>query len=431
MNLQAAGTGLWLDNARVPAALAEGFALRDADVGTGLATVDLGISGDGSFGAPAPTARRIDLQGRLVLPAFVDSHVHLDKAYTVARTGLPDGGLLAAVRLAGADAANWTAADLESRMERALARAHANGTAALRTHLDTPVPPMQSASWQVLGRLRQVWRGRLDIQAVALMALERVDDAADYAERCRQIAALEGVLGAFIAPGMATAARLDRLFDMAARYGLAVDFHVDETLDPASRGLEMICDSLARTGFDGPVMAGHCCSLATMPQADRARIIAKVAACGVHVVSLPHSNLFLQDRRAGTTPRQRGLTAVQELRAAGASVHFASDNVQDPFYPYGDFDVVEVFRTGVQAVQLEADLGAWLIAQCTEATRACGFAGRGRLTPGGPADAVIFEARGLPDLMSQRAGPRLVIRQGVPVRPDHADLSTLLTEEVR
>ena len=419
MNLQAQDRGerLWLENAQAPAALLQGFAARDHDDRTALATTDIGIAADGTFSTDPTGARRIDLAGRIVLPTLTDSHVHLDKAYIVRRTGLPAGGLPDAVRLSTADAPHWTTDDLLTRMERALSRAYANGTSALRTHLDTPVPPAESPAWQAFDRLRSGWHRRIEMQAVALMALERIDDTADYTERCRQVRALNGILGAFIAPGAATQARLDALFEMAGKMDLDVDFHVDETLNPDARGLELICASVERTGFAGRVMAGHCSSLGTMPTADRDRIIAMTERTGVHVVSLPTSNLFLQDRRPGTTPLRRGITAVKELRAAGASVHFASDNVQDPFYPYGDFDMLDIFRTAVQVAHLEGDAGAWLAEQVDNAARACGLSHHGRLAPGRPADAIIFEARDLYDLLSRHHGARVVLRGGVPLGP--------------
>src|SRR5690606_33611540 len=137
---------LWFTNARIPHALASGFETRDLDTATGLATIDLGIKPDGTLTTNRGNARPIDLGGRLVLPTFIDSHVHLDKSYILRRTGMPSGGLMDAARMAGADAVNWSADDLRARMTRALERAHQHGTSAMRTHLDTPVMPLESAS---------------------------------------------------------------------------------------------------------------------------------------------------------------------------------------------------------------------------------------------------------------------------------------------
>lgn len=430
MNIRACETqkSRWFTNARVPVALAEGFPLRALDHDSGLATMDFGITADGALTPENNGGAELDLAGRMVLPTFIDSHVHLDKAYIVRRTGIPHGGLLDAVKLSGADAANWSQTDLKNRISQALERAYLHGTSAIRTHLDTPVMPDESDAWRVFDEMRSDWQGRIALQAVALMALERVEQA-EFIERCRQISRLGGVLGAFIAPKTATPERLDALFSCAGETGLAVDFHVDETLAPDAMALELICDSILRTGFKSPVMAGHCCSLSSMPTADRDRIIEKVARAGVHIVSLPHSNLFLQDRSNGATPSRRGMTTVRELAAGGTSVHFASDNVQDPFYPYGDFDMVDVFRSAVRTAHLETDIGSWAARQFREAAKACGFSQHGLVAAGAPADLIILDAGDWLDLMSRSSAGRVVLRGGAPLQPLPFNLRDLFAME--
>ncbi|WP_127598546.1 cytosine deaminase [Nitratireductor alexandrii] len=413
-----------LVNARVPVAVCDGLALRDADPASGLATTDLYIR-DGRFAA-APERQEhvsIDAAGTLVLPGFVDMHVHLDKAYTVHRTGLPEGGLLDAVCLSVADAPNRTEDDLRARMRRSLERAYANGTVALRTHLDTPDLPQESPAWRVFVALREEFRDRLELQAVALMALERVD-APGFSERCAQIARLGGVLGMFVPPAMADAERLGRLFDQAGKHGLDVDFHVDETLDVRADGLATIAEAVLASGFSRRVVVGHCCSLSAQPHDVAAATLDRVALAGLHVVALPATNLFLQDRDAGRTPRRRGLTLVKEMRARGIAVSFASDNVCDPFYPYGDFDMFEIMRETVRLAHLEAEIGAWADAFARRPAETLGLAPHGRLAPGQPADFVQFAARDWIDLFCRSRLARCVVRNGRPIdgtlpqRPD-------------
>lgn len=411
-------------NARMPPGLVHGLAVRETDTATGLALVDIGIDAAGLVTADEYRGDTLDLQGRIVLPTFVDSHVHLDKAYIVGRTGLPAGGLLDAVKASIADAANRTPDDLEARMRKALDRAYRHGTSAMRTHLDTPDMPAESASWRVFDALRSEWRDRIALQAVALMALERVESS-DFGERCRQIAALRGVLGAFIGPGTASPERLNALFRHAAAAALDVDFHVDETLDPGANGLELIAESVLRTGFEGRVLAGHCCALGAKHPDERDRVLDKVAAAGIHVVALPNSNLFLQDRALNSTPLRRGVTTVREMRARGIAVHFASDNVQDPFFPFGDFDMLDIFRAAVGVAHLDRELGDWAVRIFRDAAFATGFDQHGRIAPGRPADLVIFEATGWYDLLGQSQSNRLVCRDGAFI---HTSMSSLREE---
>ena len=133
---------------------------------------------------------------------------------------------------------------------------------------------------------------------------------------------------------------------MASDRGLHADFHVDETGDPSVATLRMIAETVIETGFDAPVVVGHCCSLAVQDEAEALHTLDLVAKAGLNVVSLPMCNLYLQDRTANRTPRWRGITLVHEMKARGINVSFASDNTRDPFYAYGDLDMVEVMRAG-------------------------------------------------------------------------------------
>ena len=133
------------------------------------------------------------------------------------------------------------------------------------------------------------------------------------------------------------------MFALATEYGLDVDFHVDETGDPEAVSLSRIAEAALRNRFEGRILCGHCCSLA-MQEQDRAfRTLNLVAEAGIAVVTLPMCNLYLQDRAPGRTPRWRGVTLVHEMRGRGIPVAVASDNCRDPFYGYGDHDMVEVY----------------------------------------------------------------------------------------
>ena len=143
---------------------------------------------------------------------------------------------------------------------------------------------------------------------------------------------------------------------LAADRGLDADFHADETLDPSVNTLAQIAAAALETGFQGRIVAGHCCSLSTMPEGDALRTLDLVARAGIAIVSLPMCNLYLQDRVAHRTPRWRGITMVHEMKARGINVSFASDNTRDPFYAYGDMDMVEVLR---EAGYSEAEIAAY------------------------------------------------------------------------
>ncbi|CUH63646.1 Cytosine deaminase [Thalassovita gelatinovora] len=398
-----------LRNLHVPATLLDGFSGSKAEK-SGLVPVDLAIR-DGRFFPAVPGKDGQDMGGRILLPGFVDMHVHIDKAYTVHRTGFSQRGLGHAVELSMSDSPNRTVDDMIERMERSLVAAEKHGTVAMRTHLDTLDAPEQSPAWIAYGEMKRAWKGRIKLQAVALMALSRVEEEA-FAHRCAQVAERGGILGAFIDTKMATPERLDIYLGHAMDHGLDLDLHLDETVDPDADGLGRLLEGVVRKGYQGRIVAGHCCALAQKTVTEQNALIAKVAEAGVHVVSLPLSNGFLQDRAPHRTKRMVGLAPVQELAAAGVNVAFASDNVRDAFYPYGTYDMLEVQRSGTFLGQLEADPGRWIEAVTRAPALAMGLADAGCIRAGGPADGVIFEAWDWADLYSGIGLERSVFRGG-------------------
>src|SRR5690606_29477678 len=146
-----------LRNASVPAALL-------GRPGGEIERVDIAIA-DGRIASISPSrpgAGR-DLDGGLVLPAFVDIHTHLDKGHIWPRKPNPDGTWLSALLAVQDDRVGlWSAADVERRMDFALRCAYAHGTAAIRTHLDS-APPQHEISWELFSRMREKWRGRIEL----------------------------------------------------------------------------------------------------------------------------------------------------------------------------------------------------------------------------------------------------------------------------
>ena len=402
---------LTLRNLSAPATLVSGFDHGAPDPQTGLVRLDLAIR-NGKLAIADPAEPGQDAGGRIILPGFVDAHVHLDKAFSVYRTGFATEGLGSAVALSMADAGQRTEDDIARRMQRALAAAERNNTVAMRTHLDTFDAPLSSPAWAAFRAIRTEWKDRIRLQAVALMALFRVEGE-DFDTRCRQLAEIGGVLGAFIAPGATSKPRLERLLAAADAHGLDLDLHVDETLAADADGLRLLADIALQRGHKGRITAGHCCALSAME--DNSRLIDRVAEAGISVIALPLTNGFLQDRRAGRTPRQRGIAPVHELDAAGIATCFASDNVRDAFYPYGDFDMVEVLRQAHLLAHLENAPAHWAPSVHWRAAEIMGLADCGWIRPGDDADCAIFEARDWADLFASSGMRRTVLRKGRPL----------------
>jgi cytosine/creatinine deaminase len=419
-----------LVNARAPLCVVEGAVLAgDRD---GLTRIDLTISG-GKIASILPAGLdtldgdlpALDLKGGIVLPRFVDVHTHLDKGHIWPRRRNPDGTFIGALENVMADReANWSAADLEARMEFGLQCAFAHGTAAVRTHLDS-IGPQIGISWPVFERVRARWAGRIALQATPLFGIQHALLPQHMADVIKAVKAHgSGLLGCVTYMIPEIHAALDIMFRAAVDNGLDLDFHVDETNDPAARTLEFIADTALRFGFKGKILAGHCCSLSLQTPEDEARIVAKVRAAGIAVVSLAMCNMYLQDRAPDRTPRWRGVTSLHELKAAGVAVMVASDNTRDPFYAYGDLDMIEVWREATRILQLDHGAGDWARA-VTSTPATIMEIDAGMIRVGGAADLVITRGRSLTEFFARPQADRTVLVAGKAIEttlPDYAVL---------
>ncbi len=422
-----------LANARVPVSLAP--ALAGSDDADGLAAADIAVADGRITGIaargqrPAPP-RSIELGGRIVLPAFVDCHTHLDKGHIWPRKPNPDGSFMGALEAAGADrAARWSAEDVARRMDFALRSAYAHGTKAIRTHLDS-IPPQDEISWPVFTDMRERWKGRVELQAACLFGIEQARDEAWFRSLAKRVAGAGGVLGAvtYMVPDLDEL--LDRIFRAAIEHGLDLDFHADETDDVAAVSLRKIAEAALWNGFEGRILVGHCCSLARQPDAEVLATLDKAARAGLSVVSLPMCNLYLQDRRQDrTTPRWRGVTLLHEMAARGIPVCVASDNTRDPFYAYGDLDMLEVYRMATRILHFDHPVADWPKTVAATPAGVMRLDGMGTLSRGGPADLVVFRGRSWTELLSRPESDRIVIRDGRVIDrilPDYSELDDLM-----
>ncbi|MEM7670423.1 MAG: cytosine deaminase [Pseudomonadota bacterium] len=413
-------SGRWfLSRVRLPLELIpDGHRLPQA--GDGLVFGDLEISGD-QIVSIRPHSRRetrsVDLDGSIVLPGLVDCHTHLDTGHIWPRARNPDGGFQGAIdTVAGDQKDRWTPEDMRARMRFALDAAHAHGTVAVRTHLDC-WPSAAFDPWPVFHEVAAAWRGRIDLQAAALITLGDVEQRSFIEGLARQVLEAGAALGAFVQarpddlPHLPD--RLDTMLRLAERFGLPVDFHVDETLDPHSCGLKMVAEAVLRTGFEGPVLCGHCVAPSSYDLDDLARTLDLTARAGLGVVSLPLCNAYLLDRSAGRTPRRRAMAPVHEIRAAGIEVAIGSDNTRDPFNAYGDLDLLEIYRFATLSQHLDHPVGSWPATIAATPSRLIGQPDKGRIAPGRPADLVILNSRGWSEFNARPQSDRIFLRNGL------------------
>ncbi|RJL03305.1 cytosine deaminase [Paracoccus aestuarii] len=408
-----------LCNARVPLSLlADGAPEGTSPEADGSVRVDLMLDGPvvaQIAAAGTAVADRIDLAGRQLWPMLVDAHAHLDKAHTLGRA--PDsGGTHAGARDATSRdrKAHWRRDDLLARMSFGLGCAEAHGVAAIRTHLDSH-EGQAPETWAAFSEMRAAFVGRIALQAVALVPMDAW--GGDYGPELADLVAAEhGILGGVTRASGGTHgalegldALLDRLFALARERDLDIDLHVDEAAE--ADALPHVARATIRHGWQGRVTCGHCCSLSLLPEADLDQTIALLAEAQLNLITLPTVNMYLQDRQPGRTPRWRGVMPVAELQAAGLPVAVAGDNCRDPFYAYGDHDMLDTWRQAVRILHLDHPIADAPSLAGPVPARIMGI-DAGVIGAGRQADLMLFQAYTLDQVVARPQSDRTLIRAG-------------------
>jgi cytosine/creatinine deaminase len=354
---------------------------------------------------PAAAARIIDAGGRAAIPGLLEPHIHLDKAFLHERHPSLTGTLEEAIKITGLLKSKQERDDVLARSRRVLDMALMAGTTALRVHPD--VDTIQGLMGvETALQLKQEYRGLLDLQIVAFPqegilqapgTLELLDEAmrlgADvvggcpYSERTRED----------------SERHIDLVFDLARKYGAPVDMHADfagSAADPRTTMAAFIARKTLATGYRGRVTLGHVTSLAALTSEKAKPVIELLSEAGVHIVSLPATDVYLGGREDEFNPR-RGLAPIRHLRAAGVNVAYSSNNIRNAFTPFGKADPLLIGNFLAHIAQMGTpESQAEVLRMCTyNAARAMGIDQDYGIAVGRRADLVILDTYDVADIL--------------------------------
>jgi cytosine/creatinine deaminase len=394
------------------------FAVVGATLADGT-SVDLDVDG-GQIASVGPGAgrratERVDAGGGLLLPAFIDTHIHLDKALT--RSGLAehDGTLRGAIDSIHAAKRAYTADAVRARAVEVIGWSAMTGCTRLRSHVDVDTIGGLTPLEGVLSAVREC-SYFAEVQTVAFPQEGIVRDpgtAGLMAEAMRAGADIVGGMPHWELDEAAEREHVRICFDLAEEFDADVDMHVDETDDGDVRTLEMVADETVRRGWQGRVTAGHVVALSAADNEYAARVIAKCRAADITIVSNPGTNLVLQGR-GDTGLIRRGTTRIRELMAAGVNVAFGQDCVDDGFYPFGRGDMLEVALIAAHAAHLttRGELETVLSAVTSAPARAWRLSGQYGVDRGARADLQLFAASTWPEALRLQDPPTHVWHAG-------------------
>ena len=394
--------------------LVHNAALPDGRTDMSIAVQD-GRIAEVTAGLDAPAHEKLDAQGLLVAPHFVDPHFHMDATLSY---GLPrvnqSGTLLEGIALWGELKPLLTA---EALIERALAYcdwAVARGLLAIRSHVDTSDPSLLAVDALLEVKKRVAPYLTLQLVAFPQDGVLRTPGGVDNLKRALDKGVdVVGGIPHFERSMADGAASVKLRCELAAERGLPVDMHCDESDDPLSRHIETLAFEAQRLGLQGRVTGSHCTSMHSMDNYYVSKLLPLIAEAGVGVVANPLINITLQGRH-DSYPRRRGMTRVPELMAQGVNVAFGHDCVMDPWYGMGSGDMLEVAHMGLHVGQMTSQQG---IRQCFDAVTAnaakvFGLEGYG-LEAGCDASFVLLQARDPIEAIRLRASRLKVYRKGL------------------
>ncbi|MDN7145058.1 cytosine deaminase [Liquorilactobacillus mali] len=314
---------------------------------------------DGKFAAiaadlqPKDGEEVIDGGGHLLLPPFIDSHIHLDATLTA---GQPEwnqtGTLFDGIRIWSERKKSLTIQDVKERARKTIYRQIKFGIQFVRSHVDTTDPNL--IALQALLELREELKDVVDLQLVAFPqeGILSFPNGRELLEQAlKEGADVVGGIPHYEFNHFYGADSLKYLVGLAEKYDTLIDVHCDEIDDPATRNLEVLATLAYETGLKNRVTASHTTAMGSYNDAYTYKLFRLLKMAEMNFVSNPLVNMHLGGR-FDTYPKRRGLTRVKELSEVGINVSFGEDDVQDPWSPLGDGNMLDPVHMGVYAAQL-------------------------------------------------------------------------------
>ena len=374
----------------------------------------------------------IDAAGKLMVPPFVDPHVHLDSTMTA---GDPEwnetGTLFDGIRIWSDRKETLSHEDVKQRAIQALRMQAAHGLQFVRSHVDVTDPNLTAL--KALLEVREEVKPWMTLQLVAFPqggilsfpgGKELMIKAAEMG-----VDAI-GAIPHFEFTREYSVESLHFAFEVAQKYGLLVDAHTDEIDDPASRGLETMATLALETGLKEKVTASHTTAMGSYNDAYVYKLMRLLKMADINFVSNPLINMYLGGR-FDTYPKRRGLTRVKELDAEGINVAFGEDDIKDPWYPMGNGNMMDVLHMGLHATQI---MGYTEIMNSyrfitKNGARTMQVQDSYGIEVGKPANFLIFNAKNWYDALNERAELLYSVHNGnVLVETKPAEVTVTLPE---
>ncbi len=391
-----------LRNARIPGHESD---LLDIAVADGrIAAIGSGLSrGDGAL--------VVNAGGKLVLPGLVETHIHLDKACLLQRCRNEEGSLKGAIAEVASEKRAFTEGDVYARGAGVIEKAILNGIMRMRTHVEAD-PRVGLRGFHAVRRLAREYAWATDIQVCVFPQEGLLNDPGT---EDLLIAALEDgadVLGACPYTDTDPEGQLEHIFALAKRFDVDIDMHLDFDLDPDRMDLDTVIRLTERENYGGRVTVGHVSKLSALPADRLAAVSERLSSAGIAVTVLPSTDLFLMGRdHDHLIPR--GVAPAHALSERGVRCSLSTNNVLNPFTPFGDVSLIRIANLFANIAQLgRPDQFAACIDMVTStAAGILNLADYG-IAVGNPADLIVMDAPDRATALCEIAPPLRGFKRG-------------------
>jgi cytosine/creatinine deaminase len=388
--------------------------LRNARIhGRGAAMFDIGTASGKivEIGQIASDAATEDAGGRLVTAGFVETHIHLDKSCILDRCHSEKGTLQEAIAQVAAAKRAFSEEDVYERGRRTLEKAIVQGTTRMRTHVEVD-PRIGLRSFAAIQRLKRDYAWAIDLE-ICVFPQEGL--LSDPGTEDLLIAACEAgadLIGGCPYTDSNPHGQIARIFEVARRFDIDIDFHLDFDLDPARMDLLEVCRQTDSFRYGGRVAVGHVTKLSAVPPAELANIARRLADAGVAVTVLPATDLFLMGRGSDHNA-PRGVTHAHKLAEHGVTCSLATNNVLNPFTPFGDCSLVRMANLYANIAQVGSaqELAACFDLVTTQPAKLMNLRDYG-IAIGNLADLIVLDCRDAAQGIAELTQPLLGFKRG-------------------
>lgn len=353
----------------------------------------------------------IHANGRILLPGLIEPHIHLDKAFLLNQMTQDANSVEQAIAATLELKRFFTKKDIMARSIQVIQQAIAHGVTHMRCHVEID-PIVGLLGLVVMLELKELYLHQITLQIVAFPqeGIAKQPGTAELLDQAMQLGA--DVVGGITYQDEDLESHLSTVFNLAKAFNKPVDLHVDFSDDPSMLAILTIIRMTHEYGMQGRVSVGHLTSLGSLAYEQAKAICTSIAEAGIHVMSLPATDLYLGGRGDDHRPR-RGLTPVSLLLEQGVNVIYGSNNIQNPFTPFGTADPLDTGMLLAQTAYMgsKQDVVTLIDMATTRAAEALEIANYG-LHIGADADLVLFEASNLRSAFYERSPRRYVWKRG-------------------